>query len=107
VRARFTLIVLALTVLALAGLRQGDQHEPEPLDGTPVQATQLGAKPASDAESSAALSAGGQSSAYVPTGSAWHSRYHRQPSPTVTSASRITPVIADRTGRPRSFPLLI
>lgn len=101
-------MLVALVVLALAGLRQEGQPAPEPRahPSAPAQST-LDAQPAPDADLPATLTAAVKGSAWVQTEPAAIDGPLRRPEPAITEAPRIARTIPNHTARPLTFPLLI
>jgi len=107
VRSRLTLILLALTVLAVAGLDQGEPRAVEPLDNASTQ-SQLSAQPAPDPALPAIVGAAAKGSATVqtlPALAGWHR--HARPVDVAGTHRPRTLHGSDFTARPRTFPLLI
>lgn len=105
--SRLTLILLALTVLAFAGLDQGEPRAVEPLDNASTQ-SQLSAQPAPDPALPAIVSAAAKGSATVqtlPALPAWHR--HALPVALTGTDHPGTQHGWDLTARPRTYPLLI
>jgi hypothetical protein len=106
VRSRFILIVVALAVLAFAGLRHGDHRSTAP-PGSNGATGQLAGQPAPDSALPAVVSAAATASAAVQTlpHSGW--RHLVRPAEDAFTAVRQTPLVPDGATRRRTFPLLI
>jgi hypothetical protein len=106
-RSRLTLILLALTVLAAAGLGQGDPRAADPGDSASTQ-SQLSAQPAPDPALPAIVSAAAKGSATVrtlPALAGWHR--HAGPVDVVGTDHPGAQHGPDLIARPRTYPLLI
>ena len=105
-RVRLTLIVVALAVLAFAGLRPLEQRSPES-PSSAATSGQLAGQPAPDPDLPAIVNVAVTTSVTVHTYLVVDSGRHLRPAQSVLAGTLRTPVVPDDTARPRSFPLLI
>ncbi|MPZ17340.1 MAG: hypothetical protein GEV06_05435 [Luteitalea sp.] len=105
-RIRLTLIVAALAILALAGLRPEVSRSTEP-HGSAGSSGQLAGQPAPDPALPAIGSAAATASSTVQTLPHSGLSRHVRPAQAVFTLTVPAPVLPDVTTKPRSFPLLI
>jgi hypothetical protein len=107
VRLRLILVAIALTVLALAGLRQDDERSIAPQTGS-IASSQLSSQPAPDHEPPTIVRAAVSASATAQTHVACEPRCCERPAPDLSTDGRRPLHDPEyRASLPQAFPLLI
>jgi hypothetical protein len=106
VRGRLVAIMIALAVLALAGIRNDDQA-PTAQRHSAVASGQIGNQPAPEPDGPAIIPAAVNTSATIQTVLVVGSHHQLRPASSVFTVRLRLPVVAPSADKPRFFPLLI